>query len=364
MKYFFASVLFSFSITTLVSSKILAWGGRGHDTICQSAVFLVKNKTLKDFLRNKPNMMGHLCNIPDTYWRSLSPEQTKEGNPTHYIESEALGLSLKEMPLDLKMLIEKYNGSENHLKPGSKIISLPHEIGTNWWRAQQLFEMSIAEGKKLKDHSKPTDSKEEQSDENPFNKHLYNMITTMGIMGHFVGDNGQPLHTNADYDGYNEGHGGLHAYYEDLCVSQFDVDLSVQILAQAKKIEKNSKQNMFLKEKTVLEQMRTLAVISNGEIKEMFKRDPVITKSILKDEKGMKIKTPAVRKSPAEGQKVFASLIVKQMARSALLLAKMWDEIYTEIGSPDFKAYKSYRYPLTPDFVMPDYYETKSTLKK
>lgn len=309
-------------------------------------------------------MMGHLCNIPDIYWRNLPPEQTKEGNPTHYTESEALGIPLKDMPLDMKVLVEKYTGTENKSNPISKIMSLPHEIGTNWWRANQLFEMSIVEGKKLKDFTPPANSKDEQNDELPYNKHLYNMITYMGIMGHFVGDNGQPLHTNSNYDGYDNGHGGIHSYYEDLCVSFFEADLSDKIVKKAKAIDRNSKLNKFTQEKTVLEKMRALGVISNNEVKELFKLDPIITQSILKEEKGMKIKTPAVRKSPAEGQKVFANLIVTDMARSALLLAKMWDDIYVEIGKPDFKAYKSYRYPLTPDFVIPDYYEIKTEPKK
>lgn len=361
MKYFFASVLFSI---TLIAQETFAWGGRGHDTICQSAVFLVKNQTLKDFLRNKPNIMGHLCNIPDIYWRGLSPEQTKEGNASHYTESEPLGIALKDMPLDMKVLIEKYTGTENKHTPGSKIVSLPHEIGTNWWRANQLYEMAIAEGKKLKDLKAPANSKEEQDDDLPFNKHLYNMGIYMGIMGHFVGDNGQPLHTNIDYDGYESGHGGIHAYYEDLSVSFFEEDLLAKVVAKAKVIEKNSRHNSFVQQKTVLENMRALAVAANEELKELFKADPVITKSVLKDEKGMKIKTPAVRKSPADGQKAFASLIITDMARSSLLLAKMWDDIYVEIGKPELKAYKSYRFPLTPDFVMPDYYEIKTKPKK
>ncbi len=357
MKYFFASVLFSISLFT--TQKILAWGGRGHDTICQSAVFLVKDKTLKDFLRNKTNMLGHLCNIPDTYWRSLTPEQNKEGAPTHFVESDVLGIPLKNLPLDMKALIEKYQGSESQYQKGLKIISLPHEMGSNWWRVNQLFEMSIADGKKLKDLTAPANSKQEQDSELPYNKHLYSMLTNMGLMGHFVGDNGQPLHTNADYDGYDFGHGGIHAYYEDLSVSFFEEDLSSKIVAKAKKIDSTKKLNQFMHEKSVLEKMRALAVISNNEVKEIFKLDPVITKSILREEKGMKIKTAAIRKPPVEGKKVFENLIVTEMARSALLLAKLWDDIYVEIGEPDLKAYKSYRYPHTPDFVMPDYYEIK-----
>jgi hypothetical protein len=354
MKYFFASVLLMF--TTL---KVQAWGGRGHDTICQTAVYLVKNKNLKDFLRNKPNMMGHLCNIPDIYWRNISPEQTREGNPTHYVNSGLYGIELKDIPLDMNLLIQKYNGTDNKLKPGSKILSAPHDMGTNWWRANQLHNMSILEGKKLSGLTAPANSKEEQDDNLPYNKHLYNMLIYMGVMGHFVGDNGQPLHNNDDHDGYLSGHGGIHAYYEDLAVSYFEHDLSDQIIKQARVIEKSPKLKKFLMEKSVLEKMKALGVVSTAEAKEIFKLDPIITESILKEEKGMKIKTPATRKSADVGQKKFSKLIVNQMARSALLLANMWDEIYVEIGKPEFKAYKSYRYPLSPEFVMPDYYEIK-----
>ena len=47
-----------------------AWGGRGHNTICEAAAFLVKNKELKEFLQLRPHIMGHLCNIPDIQWKN------------------------------------------------------------------------------------------------------------------------------------------------------------------------------------------------------------------------------------------------------------------------------------------------------
>jgi hypothetical protein len=77
----------------------------------------------------------------------------------------------------------------------------------------------------------------------------------------------------------------------------------------------------------------------------------------------MKIKTAAERKPPEENLKNFSSLITEQMARSAVLLAQLWDQMYKEAGEPELKSYKSYRYPLTPEFVTPDYYtiETKTS---
>lgn len=358
MKYFFASILFLF-LFLFISSKAYSWGGRGHDTICQTAVYLVKNKNLKDFLRNKPNMMGHLCNIPDIYWRSFPADKTKEGNATHYISSELIGVDLKNLPLDFSAIIKNYTGTENKTKTGLKIIDIPYEMGSNWWRANQLFQLSIIEGKKLQDVPIPANSKEEQDDNLSYNKYLYSLLTYMGILGHFVGDNSQPFHNSNDYDGYAAGHGGIHAYYEDASVAYFEADLADLIFKQALVIDKNKTMKKFILEKTTLEKMRSLGALSNAEAKDIFKLDPIVTPSVVKEEKGLIIKTAAVRKSADIGQKKFSKLIVNQMARSSLLLATLWDEIYTEIGKPEFKSYKSYRYPLTPDFVMPDYYELK-----
>jgi hypothetical protein len=363
MKSIFACTLLGLSI--LISShEALAWGGRGHDSICQTAVYLVENKTLKDFLRNKPNIMGHLCNIPDITWRSLPSAQTKEGNPTHFTEGDPIGLETKDIPTDLSILIQKYTKTENKLDPKKQIMSVPHEIGTNWWRANQLYNLSVSEGLKLKTLPAPSNSKEEQDDNLAYNKVLFNMLTTMGIMGHFVGDNSMPFHTTADYDGYGVGHGGIHAYYEDLAVSYFGADLHVLIEKKAKELKKTSSFKKVLNEKTTLDKMKALGVLSNKEVAAVLKLDPLIKKSILKEEKGMKIKTPAERKSAEIGQKIFANLIIEQLARSTLLLANLWDHIYTDIEKPELKAYKSYRYPLNPDFIMPDYYEIKSEIKK
>lgn len=337
----------------------LAWGGRGHDAICQSAVFLVKDDNLKDYLQNKPHMMGHLCNIPDIYWRNVDSQFTAHGNPTHYINAEVLGLSIKDIPTDLKTLIEKYTGSENRLKENSKIASVPQDMGTNWWRADQFFRRASLAAADLKKLPAPTNSKEEQDDNFAYNKAFYEMVVSMGLMGHFVGDNSQPFHVTSDHDGYAAGHGGIHAYYEDSSVAFFGSDLSFKITTAAKKL-KNTK---FLTGANTVEKMKSLGVISVSEIKDILKVDPVTAPSVLKVEKGMSLKTAAKRQPANIGFKKFEKLMVTQMARSALLLASLWDEAYKSAGSPEVKAYKSYRYPLTPDFVMPDYYEIKSDKK-
>jgi len=334
-----------------LSSQALAWGGRGHAAICETAVFLVKEPGLKDYLKNKPQMMGHLCNMPDFYWRSLGSEATKLGNPTHFVDVEVIGLKVPEIPLDYKQIVETYTGKPNQFKQGATIFNIPTEFGSVWWRADQFYRRFLTYGKELATTEAPKNSKEETDDNLPYNKAVYEMVVSLGLMGHFVGDASQPLHNTADYDGYASGHGGIHGYYEDLVVSEFDGDLQARVLKEARSM----KSPKFLKPKTTVEKMKVLSESSMDELKQIFKLDPVKKPSTVVNEKGMDIRKAAERESPAVGYKKFNKNIVTELARSAVLLANLWDSAYEEAGKPSMASSKIYKYPLTVDFIAPDY---------
>lgn len=336
---------------------VFAWGGRGHDSICQAAVHLVKNKELANFLKSRPHVMGHLCNIPDIQWRNLDRKITQYGDPNHYVNPEVIGLAVQDIPTDLNVIVEKYTDEQldkqDAIGKSDKIASVPTSMGTNWWRADQMVRRGIENGKKAAVSEAPTNSKQAQDDELPYNKAVYEMIISMGIMGHFVGDNAQPFHNTSDYDGYAANQGGIHSYYEEQSVAHLGSDLVNNIVQKAKKL-KNTK---FMSGQSPVEKMRSLAVFSVSEIKAVLKADPIVKNSTFKLEKGMSLKTPADRQSAEVGARKFEKLIVEQMGRAALLLASFWDQIYTESGAPELKPYRSYRYPLTVDFIMPDYYK-------
>lgn len=349
-----------FASLMLFPKFAFAWGGRGHSSICEAAVFLVKNPQLKEYLQNKPHMMGHLCNIPDVYWKNLSAEKRKLGDPAHYIDPEILGLPIKEIPTDYRAIIEKYTGTPSKFKQNTTIFSIPDELGSNWWRAEQLYKRAIAVGQNIKTLTPPKDSKEEQNDDFPYNKSFYDMIVNLGLMGHFIGDASQPFHSTSDYDGFAANHGGIHAYYEDACVAYFDADLIGRIVKKAKSF----KNPIYIRHKNFIENMRAFSDLAASEIKDVLKLDPVIKPSIIKIEKGMSIKTPAERQPASVGFKKFEKLMLEEMARSSFLLAHLWDQAFVEAGEPSVKAYKSYRYPLTPDFIEPDYFDIKPAAAK
>lgn len=348
MVKFFLVLLLGVSGSCL-SSAAYAWGGRGHSVICEAAVHLLKEKSLKEYLQNKPQMMGHLCNIPDILWRNLPGEVTKLGNPTHFLDPEILGQKIEDLSLDYRAIIKKYTGTKNHFVSDKKIESIPAELGSVWWRADQFYRLAIGNKSKIKKAKSPVGSKEEQDENLEYNKAIFDFTMNLGLMGHFVGDASMPFHNTSDYDGYAQGHGGIHSFYEDLSVGFQGPELIVKVVEKAKTLSGEK----FLKKTTVLQKMKELSLVSRAEMEEIIKLDNIKTPSQLKDEKGNKL--PAQREEAEAAAKKFESLIVVQMARSASLLAASWDEAFTKVGRPQLKAYKSYKYPLAPEFVAPDY---------
>lgn len=342
------------TIAVLGSTQAFAWGGRGHNGICMAAALLVQEKGLQGFMKMRPHVMGHVCNIPDTYWRSVPGGYI--GTPAHYVDPEIIGIDISKIPLDYAKMQTEYTGKDNKAKPEQKIASFATEFGSNWWRVDQFYNRIVGRKAEVATMVAPKGFKQEQDDNLPYNKLTFDMMVDMALMGHFVGDASQPMHNTVNHDGWMTGNGGLHGYYEETTVAEESADLQDQIVQRAKKIKKAN----WLDKKPVLERMRDFSTVAAAELPKMLKIDPKTKPSELKKEKGMEIREPAVRKSPAEGWKVYREMALNDMARSARLLAQLWDEAYVELGRPDLSAYKSYRFPFTPDFIPPNYFSPDS----
>lgn len=339
------------SMLILAPAASFAWGGRGHHTVCSVAVHLVQDKNLREFLMKRPHTMGHLCNIPDIYWKSLPRDQMKGGDSAHFIDPEIAGLKIRDVPLDFSELERTLTGQPNRFKPGAIIRSVVEEFGSSWWRADQFFRRVVAR-KDAFAAAVPPARQQEQDDQFPYNREVYGLMIDMGLMGHYVGDASQPFHTSADYDGYAAEHGGLHAYYEETTVAMADGDLEALVLKSARKIKPSV---AWLNQRGVLASMREFTAVSHAEMPKVFHLDPMIKKSTVRNENGLQIKEPAVRESAEVGWKRFKPMIVAQMGRSARLLAQFWDQAYADAGRPNLEPYRSYRYPFTPEYVPLDY---------
>ena len=88
--------------------------------------------------------MGHLCNIPDIYWKSLPAAISKPGNSGHFIDVEVLGLPVKNIPAGYAAIQTDFTGKPNKDEPEKTMFSVPDELGSLWWRADQFFRRVVA----------------------------------------------------------------------------------------------------------------------------------------------------------------------------------------------------------------------------
>ncbi|MCX7675360.1 MAG: hypothetical protein N2Z70_05960 [Bdellovibrionaceae bacterium] len=355
-----------------------AWGLRGHAQICEAAVYLLQNRELKNFLLPRAHMMSHLCNIPDTYWKSLSGSVRKLGDPTHYIDPEVLGIPLDKMPLSWKDLNKRFLKKPNQWDKDQTLYDLNQNLGSVLWRIEQFQRLSAEAWKSAwtiekkesshatqKSHRASKTSSEStkperfspQGDEHPWVQAVYQAIVYAGLQGHFVGDAAQPFHTTADFDGYRVGHGGIHAYYEEELVAHLSPDWVARIVTRAESLREQwlKDKNSPLKASTVLEGSRRFLYLSHAEIPTVLERDECLEPSQEKDDQGMKIRVKAKRPPAIEAVKKWEDLLVKHMAYATVYLAYLWDEAFRPSSELSLETYRSFRYPHTVDFVAPDY---------
>ncbi len=336
-------------------STAWSWAERGHHTLCEVATRLVSNPDLANFLKSRLHLMGHACNIPDIYWRDLGLI-AKVGDDAHFMNPENLGYTLESVPLDIDQIISEKEGKYSEVLKRNIVVL--KDLGSSWWRYDQFYRRAVLDGKLAKTFEKDASVVFPVGQTNPakdkFHSAILGMMTNMGIMGHFIGDASQPFHNTNDYDGWNVKHGGIHGYYESLIVSELSITLPGKVYQEAVSI-KNGK-DRIPEGASPIETIRYVASRSFPELSTILKLDPVIQPSqILTNPNGTLTRIPAQRKLPAEVALDFESTIVHQLALSAVGLAQTWDQIYIEAGKPNLVLYTSYKYPLAPDFVAPDY---------
>lgn len=314
-----------------------AWGERGHHLICAVATRLVKDPGLREFMEARADMMGHLCNIPDIYWKSLPSSEVVNGSSAHYLDPEAAGFSVSQVPLS----IEQYFA--HSLKKYPTAVETADKLGTLWWRADQIWKRAVASAKTIPSTTPPATPADEQNWKLPYNEAVYGFILNAGLLGHFPGDASMPFHGTIDYDGWETGRGGIHHFYEETCVDWYGSDLNAEVDHKARTVKRAPAGS------SIVEIMKKLSVQASADKPKVEALDQVIKpsnqeKKIRAERKPLKIACPK-----------FHSLIVYEMARSASALADLWDRAYREAGSPDLSRYRSYHYPLQPDFIPVDY---------
>jgi hypothetical protein len=396
------------------------------------------------FMLSKGHMIGHVCNLPDISWRSLEVPLGPDGQPmsgtildptvgdeAHFINPENFGFKNDDgSPATIKVPL-KYAEVEKIADGAKKPNMTAHQTsGSNWWRTQQLYSLAIDHGTTAvsqieglvrmqaaydfsfgrmsaaqkavvqtslateisgcsqdKDACKADLAKQKDN----VNHSLRSMLIAMGIMGHFVGDAGQPFHNSADYNGKESGHYGIHSYYEAQIVDQIPASLQAEVYAAgladsegyvaAILAEKDPDPSFSGDPYNVIARMRKLSDMAGQQMASIL----AIEDSVPGFQKGTLHKSvqpkgrpfaDALKTSYPDQYKLYHDRIVGEIGVSARILAKFWDEIDANLDEKakaagarlapalgdeklaklDYtKYYTTFDYPLDSPYIPPAY---------
>lgn len=387
MKYYFVIFLLLFS------NNSFGWGERAHNSVGYNAAVLFSeslNKEEKNMIgdayRVRVFQMGHLANIPDFSWKDPRKKFDKELNSTthHFNPERILGnlplieltKKIKTMDTDLNKIKETYKNFSKEYERNKK-FDLVMDVGSAPWRIQEIYD-KIVEAFKCSKNKTPNKSQPKNfvdpfqglykcSETTSWNEDLYAAFVYSGLLGHFIGDLSQPLHNTSDFDGWFEGQGGIHNFFETQLVENLDQNFSVDVL---KKARSHSFQNKVWKKiKTDFSKPRAATQVAYNLVAESIMLYPKILdldRKFALLSKGDQIPYSkergaayAKRKPPSDPTvlKQNRPLIIERVATAAIILNKLWYQAWEDAGKPDISdfGYLSAPYPLDVPFLKPEY---------
>ena len=352
----------------LVARPASAWGERGHDVVTRVAVRLLAAKIAKGTpLANqwgrREFMLGHVSNVPDIVWRNQGEAIEKVNAPTHFLDIEyvspdirfdALPRTTAEGLATMKELCAtKPAGYVCPAKPGDS----PDEssAGTAPQRVGQFYRLTM-------EHLKASKASE-KTDSNAVDRALL----STGLLSHFIGDLGNPYHAARNYDGWETNQGGVHSYFESAVVASYRLILEQEVFESAQRTAHFDRvlrqippaaRSTLSRDPIAIAHALALDSYSRLDDANAIDRKFAITKpSGATGPDGRRV--AAERRDPSELRFKLHALHVERLATAAETLATLWFYAWEDAGRPDFKDYRSFAYPVSPEFIPPDYLATR-----
>lgn len=390
-----------FSFAFLASDLAFAWGERGHNLTGYTAARLIHDlaseenqKTWGTFFHSRIFIFGHLNNIPDISWRDpRRPEVNALNSPTHFFDAEYALLKkpeshqlsdflneIRSIDVDFETHFKKVDGQPNPFTKEAKPLDAFTDVGIAPWRIGQLYGQMVAAfacAKNKETKSIPRKPGEKFvlpiesgrfvcSPERYREEDLAAAVMIAGTMGHFVSDLAQPFHNTIDYDGWNTGQGGIHAYIETFALHYLDDSLVGEMREQ---LRKSKRQNEIWKRLKLNPNSRIYPVqvalhlsADSYQYLDLWRKTDLkflIVKpgEVLAPGEKANGRLPAERKMH-DDKKVKAALkpiIQERLEVAATLLAFLWNQAWVEAAQPkvDDITLISVPYPTDVPFLLP-----------
>jgi molybdenum ABC transporter molybdate-binding protein len=348
------------TLSGLGSSPAWAWGERGHDVITRVAAREVAREApgLGTSMVDREHMLSHLANVPDIVWRS-GDQATREANgPTHFFDADYVDPSATNLPRDLKVVINKVRELCSKQKsctfgPNATDQQILDKVGTAPWRIAQI-------------HQKMTDAlrnfarlQTSAASRDKLNSTWDEALLWAGLLSHFVGDLSQPLHTTKNYDGWENGHGGIHAWFETLLVSHLGLELDVDVANRTQLRLSKTKEKHAV---SALDIALELASESWSQLTTLWTldRNAIVKKGQISPEG---VKAPAERIQLEKVDTAYEKFAIDRLSVGASTLARLWIKAWQDAGSPDMRSVSTWTYPVAPAFVPFDAKDFLATTK-
>jgi hypothetical protein len=197
-----ATVLILISI-----QNIFAWGPEGHSAVNALALASLPSDFGIQITPERKARIEYLANEPD-HWRNVEDPPLENFNaPDHYIDLEDLplyGLTPDTLPImrydfmaDIARARAEHPEKFPPINPDKDSDHTRELDGFLPWAIEENYEKLLSGFSTLKAYQTHGGTAVEIANEEA------NIIYIMGVMGHYVGDGSQPLHTTRYYNGWD-----------------------------------------------------------------------------------------------------------------------------------------------------------------
>lgn len=300
----------------LFSTNAFAWGRHGHHAIGDAAAALAADDTKTEGLKYHSYDLGYYANVPDFIWKR--PATYNFEKYQHFMDLEIYERAFsKKEGLDeaLKLSRKEFD---------AKFPEVPQDAGRSFFRIREM----VGQLEKISEDLRKLPEQKGKARQALQEK----WVLTAGLLGHYVGDLGMPLHVSENYDGQLTGQKGIHGFFEDICVDEVYPGVAVKAKALVSSHWRAYKKANA--DKPLLTLLKDLTADSQKAVKPLLAIDKASKRA------DVKVTCPK-----------FESLIAQRWAKSILVLA----EIYRRNLGWTFDNDKFYYWNGEPQYIQPDF---------
>jgi hypothetical protein len=247
-----------------------AWDGLGHRIVAENAALLVQDdgSELGALLGRHRFELGAYSIWPDEIFRRHSESEST----LHYCERDT-----------------------------------PHPKGHLRERIQQLSRLARNEWPKRVSGTYQSGNAADGD-----TKRVFTALYYLGVLAHYTGDAAVPFHATADSNGFAQGLGGIHFFFEGDCVGEFEPELAPAALALAREKQK---------EWLAAWGQKPVTAVLDDSLKAVAKVEAADRPKLLEpSSEGHFAKRPPAKIACADQREI----LVERLAKGAVLTAELW----------------------------------------